>query len=268
MNTRTKQLTKLLIRILITTGLLLWVFSQIDLEQFRQTIKTARWHFLFAVWVLTVILFWIRSMKMKLILKKQSCDVATATIFGATAVTCLYSMILPGILSTGVKWYILKKGTGKGSNILSSMLYNQLSATVVLMVFGLAALMLTNPTSLSQANTENQWLLPGYNSNLFTIVEQTNRWENCQRHWYSAQALACKNTPERPGDTRPDCNLSSCRRRISPEDCFNYNNRYPHRRGYHIYPFRSWRKCNRTRGRIRLALCGYIYFGKNSNIGG
>ena len=170
MTTRTKQLTKLLIRILITTGLLLWVFSQIDLEQFRQTIKTARWHFLFAVWVLTVILFWIRSMKMKLILKKQSCTVATATIFGATAVTCLYSMILPGVLSTGVKWYILKKGTGKGSNVLSSMLYNQLSATVVLMVFGLAALMLTNPTSLSQANTENQWLLPVICGILLTAI--------------------------------------------------------------------------------------------------
>jgi len=170
MTTRSKQLAKLLIRILITTGLLLWVFSQIDLEQFRQTIKTARWQFLFAVWVLTVILFWIRSMKMKLILKKQSCTVATATIFGATAVTCLYSMILPGVLSTTVKWYILKKGTGKGSNVLSSMLYNQLSATVVLMVFGLAALMLTNPTSLSQANTENQWLLPVICGILLTAI--------------------------------------------------------------------------------------------------
>ncbi|MFB0552270.1 MAG: lysylphosphatidylglycerol synthase transmembrane domain-containing protein [Phycisphaerae bacterium] len=156
MTTGTKQLAKLLIRILITTGLLLWVFRQIDLEQFRQTIKTARWHFLIAVWALTVILFWIRSMKMRLILKKQRCDVAAATIFGATAVTCLYSMILPGVLSTGVKWYILKKGTGKGSNVLSSMLYNQLSATLIMMVFGLAALMITNP----RANTENQWLLP------------------------------------------------------------------------------------------------------------
>ncbi len=99
-------------------------------------------------------------MKMKLILKKQSCTVATATIFGATAVTCLYSMILPGVLSTGVKWYILKKGTGKGSNVLSSMLYNQLSATVVMMVFGLAALMITNPTLLLMSNTDNRWLLP------------------------------------------------------------------------------------------------------------
>jgi len=160
MTSTTKQLAKLFIRILITTGLLLWVFSQIDLEQFRQTIKTARWQFLIAVWGLTVILFWIRSMKMQLILKKQSCNISTATIFGATAVTCLYSLILPGVLSTGVKWYILKKGTGKSSNVLSSMLYNQLLVMVVMMVFGLAALMITNPTSLSQADTENQWLLP------------------------------------------------------------------------------------------------------------
>ena len=170
MTTRTKQLTKLFIRILITSGLLLWVFRQIDFEQFRQTIKTARWQFLFAVWVLTVLLFWIRSMRMRLILKKQDCDVATVTIFGATAVTCLYSMILPGLLSTGVKWYILKKGTGKPGNVLSSMLYNQLLIMVVMMVFGLAALMFTNPASLSMSNTENQWLLPVICGILLTVV--------------------------------------------------------------------------------------------------
>ena len=160
MSARIKQIAKLLIRILITAGLLLWVFSQIDLQQFRQTIKTARWQFLIAVWGLTVILFWIRSMKMQLILKKQSCNISTATIFGATAVTCLYSLILPGVLSTGVKWYILKKGTGKSSNVLSSMLYNQLLIMVVMMVFGLAALMITNPTSLLMSNTDNRWFLP------------------------------------------------------------------------------------------------------------
>ncbi len=99
-------------------------------------------------------------MKMQLILKKQSCNISTTTIFGATAVTCLYSLILPGVLSTGVKWYILKKSTGKSNNVLSSMLYNQLLIMVVMMVFGLAALMITNPTSLSQADIENQWLLP------------------------------------------------------------------------------------------------------------
>ena len=166
MTTRTKQLTKLLIRILITTGLLILVFSRIDLQQFWHTVRTARWQFLIAVWILAVIFFWINSIKMQLILKKQDCTVDIATIFGASAVTCLYSMILPGVLSTGVKWYILKKGTGKPSNVLSSMLYNQLSMMFVMTVFGLVALIVTDPTT----NTRNRWLLPAICSILLAVI--------------------------------------------------------------------------------------------------
>jgi len=170
MTDRTKQFAKLLVRILITTGLLILVFSKIDLEQFRQTVKTARWWFLFAVWVQVVIIFWINSIKMQLILKKQDCTVDIATIFGASAVTSLYSMILPVVLSTGAKWYILKKITGKSSSVLSSMVYNQLSIMVVMTVFGLAALMITNPASLSMADTDNHWLLPAVCGILLTAV--------------------------------------------------------------------------------------------------
>ena len=170
MTDRTKQLAKLLIRILITTGLLIWVFSKIDLEQFRQTVKTARWWFLIAVWVLVLIIFWINSIKMRLILKKQDCNVSIATLFGVSAVTLFYSMIIPGILSTGVKWYILKKDTGKSSNVLSSMVYNQMSIMVVMTVFGLAALMITNPTSLLMADTDNHWLLPAVCGILLTAI--------------------------------------------------------------------------------------------------
>jgi hypothetical protein len=97
-------------------------------------------------------------MKMRLILKKQDCLISTNTIFGATAATCLYSMILPGILSTGVKWYILKKGTGKSSNVLCSMIYNQWLIMTIMTVFGLAALMFTDPVTLSITNTKNQRL--------------------------------------------------------------------------------------------------------------
>ncbi|MCP4614622.1 MAG: flippase-like domain-containing protein [Planctomycetes bacterium] len=160
MTATAKQIIKLLIRILITAGLLIWVFSQVDFKQFLHTVKSARWQFLIAVWIFTVILFWIRSMKMRLILKKQSCNINTITIFGATVVTCLYSLILPGIISTGVKWYILKKGTGKSSNVLCSMIYNQWMIMTIMMVFGLAALMFTNPVSLSISNRANQRLVP------------------------------------------------------------------------------------------------------------
>jgi len=160
MTATTKQLIKLLIRILITAGLLIWVFSQIDFKQFLQTVKSAKWQYLLTVWIFTVILFWIRSIKMRLILKKQSCLISTNTIFGATAATCLYSMILPGILSTGVKWYILKKGTGKSGKVLCSMIYNQWLIMTIMTVFGLAALMFTNPASLSISNSTNPRIVP------------------------------------------------------------------------------------------------------------
>jgi uncharacterized membrane protein YbhN (UPF0104 family) len=155
-----KKVIKLLIRVLITTVLLIWVFSKIDLQQFWQVIKNVRWQFLIAVWGLTAILFWVRSIRMKLILKQQGCDVSVATIFGASTVTCLYSLVVPGILSTGAKWYILKKGTGKGTNVLSSMVYNQLSTIIVLLIFGLSALAITNPSTLILTNTKNRYLLP------------------------------------------------------------------------------------------------------------
>jgi len=174
MTTRTKQLAKLLIRILIATGLLVWVFSQIDLKQFWQAAKMARWQFLIAVWLLTVVLFWIRSMKMRLVLKKQDCSVSVGTLFGATTVTALYSMIMPGMLSTGIKWYILKRSTGKGRVVLSSMVYNQLSTMVVITVFGLAALMISNPTSLLIPDAENQWLLPAFCGILLVAVVLTS----------------------------------------------------------------------------------------------
>jgi hypothetical protein len=69
-------------------------------------------------------------------------------------------MILPGILSTGVKWYILKKGTGKSGNVLCSMIYNQWLVMTIMTIFGLTALMFTNPESLSISDTTAQRLFP------------------------------------------------------------------------------------------------------------
>lgn len=174
MSTRAKQIAKLIARFLITTALLVWVFSQTDLGKFHQAVKMARWQYLVAVWIVTAILFWIRSVKMQIILARQGCEVPVSTLFGATSVTALYSLILPGVLSTGVKWYILRRSTGKGSNVLSSMIYNQLSTMALMTVFGLAALIVSNPTSLLIADAENRWLLPVVSGVLLATVLALN----------------------------------------------------------------------------------------------
>lgn len=155
-----KESIKLGIKVLVTTALLILVFSQIDLGQFWQAVKTAKWQFLIAVWGINAISFWIQSVKMQLILKKQGCDVDIHTLFGVSCVTSLYGMVMPGMLSVAVKWYILKKDTGKSSNVLSSMVYNQLSAIVIMTAFGLGALIVTNPTATLMTDTTSRWLLP------------------------------------------------------------------------------------------------------------
>jgi uncharacterized membrane protein YbhN (UPF0104 family) len=159
MTDKGKKILKLFIRITVTSVLLVWVFYNIEPQQLVEAIKTARWRYLIAVWALIVMIYWVESMKMRLILKKQGCVLNTATIFRASAAASLYSMIMPGMLSMGVKWYILKKSTGKGTNVFSSMAYNQFSSIVTMMMFGLGALILTNPAAIASTNTKNSYIL-------------------------------------------------------------------------------------------------------------
>ncbi len=162
MTNRSKQLVKFLIRILVTMGLLIWVFSRISLPQFSQTIGNARWGFLWIIWGLTIAVYWLLSIKMRLILKKQNCHASTGTLFGASTITALYSMILPGILDAPVKWYIVTQHTGKGSNVFSSMVYNQFTMIVLISVSALVALIATNPIS--------NWKLPAICSALLVFL--------------------------------------------------------------------------------------------------
>jgi len=159
---RTKQILKFLLRLSVTAVLLWLVLSRIDLQQVGRSIKAARWQFLIIVWLLAILAFWLRSVKMGFILKKQNCEVDSIKIFGASSVTTLYSLIMPGLLSTGVKWYILKQHTGKGSNVFSSMVYNQFTVLILASATALVALIATNPAGT--------WQLPAICSVMLALL--------------------------------------------------------------------------------------------------
>jgi uncharacterized membrane protein YbhN (UPF0104 family) len=165
-----QRIARLGARILVATILLVWVFSQVDLSQFRQTISAAKWHYLIGVWLFTAAFFWMQSLAMQLILRKQDCRVGVNTLFGISSITALYSLVLPGILSTGVKWYILKRLTGKGSNVLSSMLYNQATLSVVMAIIGLAALIVTTPASIVFPGVQRTWVAPMVSGFLLIVI--------------------------------------------------------------------------------------------------
>jgi hypothetical protein len=143
---KTKRILKFLLRLLITAVLLWLVLSRIDFQQVGLVIKNVRWQFLIATWVLALLSFWVRVVRMDFILKRQDCQVSRTEIFKASSITMLYSLIMPGLLSTGIKWYILKQHTGKGSNVLSSMMYSQAVHIFIRILLGLAALIASNPS--------------------------------------------------------------------------------------------------------------------------
>ena len=151
---------KLAIRILVTFVLLALVFRRVDLGQLWQAVRSARIEYLVMAWMASLSFFIVRSFRLRLILKQQSLDVGTYTIFKVSTATALYSLFIPGIISTGVKWYILKKATGKGTNIFNSMLYNQLSEIIVMTCCALLVLIITNPISILLPETQHLWLFP------------------------------------------------------------------------------------------------------------
>ncbi len=160
MPARTKQFVRLLLRLSVAVLLLVWVFSRVDLGRFRETVAAAKWQYLIGVWGSTALFTWVQSVALRWILRKQDCEVSTNLIFGATCVTSLYSLVLPGFVSTGVKWYILRRTTGKGTNVLSAMLYNQVALTAVMMVVGLVGLIVVNPARILWPGSEQLWILP------------------------------------------------------------------------------------------------------------
>ncbi len=145
MSERTRKIIKAVLRLAVTTLLLYWVVRQIDIGQFRRAAHTLRWPFLLATWACTISFSIVQSIALQVALRRQDCHVRLNTLFGASSITALYSMMLPGILSTGVKWYILTRETGKGSRVLSSMVYNQVALFVTMSTIGLIALLVTNP---------------------------------------------------------------------------------------------------------------------------
>lgn len=142
---RSSRLWRPCLKILVTVGLLGWVIRQIDLVKLWAAIVQAQWIYLVPIWSLAVLSYWLLSWKLALIMERQGCRLPTMTLFAISAVTTLYGMALPGPLDLSAKWYMLRQKTGKGIDVLSSMVYNQFTTTIVVVICGMIAILSVTP---------------------------------------------------------------------------------------------------------------------------
>lgn len=153
MNDRVQRIAKLSLRVSVTITLLWVVIRRVDTARLGQTLATADFLYVFWGWGCVVLAYWVRSMRMRFILKRQDCSLETSKLFGISCVTALWSFVLPGFLSVGVKWYLLKKYTGQATRVLSAMVYNQVTEIAFRLCVALLALTLSNPFGRA-------WVLP------------------------------------------------------------------------------------------------------------
>ncbi|MDH7599909.1 MAG: lysylphosphatidylglycerol synthase transmembrane domain-containing protein [Sedimentisphaerales bacterium] len=136
---------RIILKVLVTVLLLAWVFRQIELSELRHALVQARWIYLLPIWPLAILSYWVLSFKLSLIMARQDCAVSTWRLFAISAVTTLYGMVLPGMLDLSAKWLMLRQQTGKGTNALTSMVYNQFTTTLVILIAGIAAILTVTP---------------------------------------------------------------------------------------------------------------------------
>ncbi|MEN6427795.1 MAG: lysylphosphatidylglycerol synthase transmembrane domain-containing protein [Phycisphaerales bacterium] len=159
----------LVLRLAVTAVLLYVVARQVDFGQFHQAVHTTVWRFVFATWLLTALFSLVQSIALRVVLRRQNCHVRLNTLFGASAITALYSLILPGVLSTGIKWYVLKRDTGRGSQVFSSMVYNQMTLFVTMTVIGLIAVLVRNPFPPG-VSEQMDWVVPVVAAALLVLI--------------------------------------------------------------------------------------------------
>jgi len=145
MPARVKTLLKYALKLAVTILLLVLVFRQTNRADLREAFTQARWSLVLWVWLVNLVGLWLLSFNMHQILKRQNCLASTLALFATSSVTALYGLVLPGMLDSSVKWYILRRHTGKGTQVFSSMAYGQFASLFVTVFAALGALAVTQP---------------------------------------------------------------------------------------------------------------------------
>ncbi len=156
-----REFLRLLLRLTVALVLLVWVFRKIGWQALAGAISTTQWEFVAGACAVELLSSWINAVKLRCLLMKLGCAIRTTTVFSASAISSLYGMFLPGFLSSGAKWYILRKDSGNGTAVLTGMVYNQTSVTVVMLIFGLLALMVANPLTVLSGGAAHRGLVSG-----------------------------------------------------------------------------------------------------------
>lgn len=134
---------KILFKIVVSVGLIIWLLFNIDLAQILRLCKDANWHFLVLIApIIFIACIFINVLRWKLILKQQEINSPFWQLFAIYIKGTFLSSFLPGGITTGdiYRMYSLGRDTGKKALSISSVLMERAIGVFSLLTLSLVSL--------------------------------------------------------------------------------------------------------------------------------
>lgn len=130
---------RLTLRLLISAGLLWFIFSSVPVSQLTSILRNVSvWPFLAAL-ALTPCMVYLAATQTKVLTDQQGLTLNVGQIFAVTFATAFYGLLLPGAIVGGaVRWYKFSQQDKKPAQALAAIAFGRLMSTMVLAATGLA----------------------------------------------------------------------------------------------------------------------------------
>jgi len=127
----------LIIKLLIPSGILYYIFTLIPFSEVITSITSAKVSYIILALLITPFGIYLAAYQMRILVDKQGMSLSTRDIIEINLITQFYSLFLPGSLSGGaIKWYKFSKSDKKPAQALTSIAFNRLIETIMLVLLG------------------------------------------------------------------------------------------------------------------------------------
>jgi len=118
------------LKALITSGLLYYIFNNIPVSEIVPAIASARIHFFAIAFLLVLLMNYVASCRMKRLTDRQGMTVTRRRIFEINLIANFYGLFLPGSLAGGaVRWEKLYKTDQNGVGAFVAIIFNRFILT-------------------------------------------------------------------------------------------------------------------------------------------
>jgi glycosyltransferase 2 family protein len=140
----------ILIRFLIGFGLLVVVFSNIDMKKIAAAMSKADLRYIALGFIPIVAIRIVYAWQLAATLQHHQVPSTFARAFIVNTIAGFYTIFVPGgvAASSVMKWYRLSQTSAKKTEVFATILFLRLVNTIVIFAFGLIALLVENPLEL------------------------------------------------------------------------------------------------------------------------